>query len=177
MKLSPCKLRLVGFFEQLINDVDLKSEETLAKEILTESQIEEVNQQRKVIIERITQALNFNLAALDKNYKELEKVGKSEIDSKLLRKFCFFVDAQENIEYNTFADKLFGHLIIVDRYITDETLAAFRELLIYNRYQRSVPLNNQLLTVQVRTIKTVLRLISLNNIDLILGIPPTKFIS
>lgn len=147
MKLSDCKLRIVGFFDEIINNIDFKTEYELGRCLLDESEIELVNRRRELFISHIKQLQDFNLLNLDKSYDEheFESLVGTELDNRLFRKFCFFVD--QNIlgkEPDCFADDLFGRMVIVDRYISEETLAAFRELFSYNKKMSTIPLENHL---------------------------------
>ena len=131
MKLGQCRLRIVSYFDDLINSVDLKAEQALGKEDTEEAEMDQVNERREEIISRVRQVQDHNLAHLDKTYKkeEFERRTETEIDNRLFHKFCFFINAFRNINYASIVDRIFGHFVVVDRFVREDTLAAFRELL------------------------------------------------
>lgn len=147
MTLGDCKLRIVSHFDQIISDIDYKTEHELGKAFLDEGETETLNNRRELFINHIKQVQHSNLLNLDRTYNatEFESLDENELNKKLFSKFCLFVNQNMmSKQSECFADELFGRLVIVDQHLSEETLAAFTDLLRYNKKSCVIPLANKL---------------------------------
>ena len=143
--LSCYRLRVVEYYDKLVNEIDLKAETFLADETYAD-QAEECEAKRTQFLAELKRVELLNLKFLETNSLETN----SSDESIFQPEFCFLVSAKDlrasKKNWST-TDSLFGYLITTDRYLSDKNLASYRQLLFFssaNGVQNQLDINNKL---------------------------------
>lgn len=143
------RLKIIDYFDSLINEVDLKAEKLLKHLPTYEDQDHRnrIHYKRKLFIDEIEKIKNFNLTSTDEQ-------NAVEDDEYIFKKYCFILDKRhmnvrlyikqkwvpkygieeefEDDNYLIVIDEKFGFLIVMeDGFVSEEKLNAFKELLTY----------------------------------------------
>ena len=130
MMLSTVRLRIVDYFESLVNQIDLKAE-TLIIDLRYEKEESLINEKRKQFIDEIKQIEDFNLRNLNNlNVENLSLLSEEEANDKVFAKFCFIV-YKSCMEFSNLSqiDSTLGFLILLEKYIRKDKLQRYKELL------------------------------------------------
>lgn len=127
------RIKIIDYFETLINEVDIRAETLLAKYVsVRESNIDvkKVNQLRGLFIETLENLKIHNLKFLDAhNFAQRDE----DDDETLFDKYCFLLDPHDmstQWHEKDNIDKAFGYLIVLeDGTLSKRKLALFREMI------------------------------------------------
>jgi hypothetical protein len=119
-----CKLKIVDYFDSVINKLDLKVEKILSSKACDVEQRNVLNTRRDLFISHIKECELFNLQTLER-IKNLEELDENSPNLKIFVQFCFLID--ENISQNK-EELGLGFLVITDRFLTNEQLDKYKGL-------------------------------------------------
>ncbi|CAF0972370.1 unnamed protein product [Brachionus calyciflorus] len=120
--MNKLKLKIVEYYDNLKNKIDIKCEKILAKPNLSGEEIEKYSLQRARFLNQINQVAKLNLENFETIKCNKELLNDENIESNLFKnKFCFHVSniKQNNDEYET---NLLGKLIITNIFISRDIL-------------------------------------------------------
>jgi hypothetical protein len=138
--LSKFRMKLVDYTDSLVNQVDLKAEILLLEQRPNETAI---NGKRQMFIDAIKQVEAFNL----KHVESLDLTGISAelltdeigVNELIFKQFCFILDQQDlDLNHLSKEDATFGCLIVVGKFLSNQSLNCYRELLKF-RYTDASP--------------------------------------
>ena len=126
--LSVLRIKIVDYYESLIDKVDLKAQALIIKEF---SSVPLINERKKSFTQELKnlEAIclrNFYLTNL-MNYRD---VPDDVIDDMIFKTFCFIIDSKD-LSFNELnnVDATFGYLVVVDKHLSREKITRYRELL------------------------------------------------
>ncbi len=123
------RLRIVDYFDKLINEIDLKTEKLLCQAKESEDE-KKLNERRKAFIDEIKRIESVNLQRLEQ-YRDF---ASAENDESLFDSFCFIIPAnlKEPTKTNTINSEMqneLGALMVIDKYLSKESIDCYMELL------------------------------------------------
>lgn len=158
------RLKVIEYFEALVNEVDLKAEYLLDKYVSNnhenvdeeKKQLEEqINERRHLFIDTIEQLKTHNLNFLDVN----NDYTQPDDNEKIFDKYCLILDKYDiemenvkitNVEFtsqdsaqilNSYAkdiNETFGYLVIVeDGVLIEQKLALLREIIFHGNFSKN----------------------------------------
>jgi hypothetical protein len=131
-----------GQFSECVNNIDIKAENLLQLDGLTNDQIEKIEKKRCDYIREIEKVKQHNLNAIS----QLKSVNSDP--QSLFSKFCFNVcfDYSNNHEveskFRDFIDEYFGYLFICDRFLSKNCIefiknnSIFLKVIILSKFPR-----------------------------------------
>jgi hypothetical protein len=134
------KLRIVEYFDGLINKLDKNVETAIKDNHRDDDLIARLNKQRDEFIKEIRSVEADNMSAL----KELNVSPSDKLsDDKLFPKFCFFLKFPEKIEkqmycYEELVEQEIGlKLIVTDKYLSEGQVECFEAM--FNLLEQTPP--------------------------------------
>jgi hypothetical protein len=128
--LSKHRLQVVDYFDSLVNEVDLKAEQSLAESIDDREKSELISRKRALFLQELKEMETLNL-------RHLEKLEPAADEDDIFKVFCFFIDKtdMEMSHVRSEIDAVFGYLLVLeDEHMSKERLARFRKYLkFYNK--------------------------------------------
>jgi hypothetical protein len=130
------RLKIVDYFDSLVNYIDIKAEKALLEEQnTTNARVDSINENRNRLIETIKQVESINLAHLEKiNIGHLENsTGDDEqINRAIFNKFCFRLKRSNTGYYETTGTFPFKFILVVtDQYLSRKSIDSFMQFLRY----------------------------------------------
>ena len=146
--LSQYRLKIVDYHDCLINEIDIKVETLLTNKVYEEDQRHSLNKKREEFIKRIKEVEASNLDNFNTNLVNdlgsLEGLSENDLDKRLFKRFCFIVQ-ESSLEnnYPTLIDAIFGYLIIVDEFLSKETLILYKQFVMFNNQKSILSFKNK----------------------------------
>lgn len=124
-----------NYFRDLINKIDVKTELSLNSIQKNQTQIDELNRLRAILINEIELIRHFNLDTFDATSKDLYtkfvgskgSIGEDELNKLIFKKFCFLIDWNQSYgDINEDLNRLGTKLVIIDWYLDEKQLYSLK---------------------------------------------------
>jgi hypothetical protein len=115
------RLRIVDYFDDLKNKIDLLVEIYISDNQHDQARVDEINKAREKWVKEADECQAYNLAELEKNERKDELV----TDEELFKRFCFLVHSHADVK-TTGCFK--GRFISTDVYLRPGQIECFQEL-------------------------------------------------
>ena len=124
-----------NYFRDLINKIDVKTELSLNSIQKNQTQIDELNRLRGILINEIELIRHFNLDTFDATSKDLYakfvgsngSIGEDELNKLIFKKFCFLIDWNQSYgDINEDLNRLGTKLVIIDWYLDEKQLYSLK---------------------------------------------------
>lgn len=130
--LTVLRLRITNYFENLMDQVDIKRQDLMVRE---HKHVDQINAKRDMLYAELkrlqTTALrNFYLTNLN-NYKDLSD---EVIDDMIFKTFGFTLDKNDlNLSWLSEVDSTYGYLVVLDRHLNQKNLSYYKEFLGFSK--------------------------------------------
>jgi hypothetical protein len=124
------KLRIVDYFDDLKNKIDLLVEFYISDNQHDLAGIDEINKARETWIKEADECQDHNLTELEENENKDSLIQ----DEELFKRFCFLINSNADLQTT---GCFTGHFISTDVYLRPGQVECFQELLKYSRSENS----------------------------------------